>query len=101
MKIMSKDRKHFYEVTHSSCTCPDFVYRQAQKGDKCKHMIQCFYQVGSVRYTQFNEHHWFKGGADINESHSKFGDDKIKHWLDIHEICEHIVNGKKMYWLLE
>ena len=32
------DPVKIYEVTATSCTCPDFLYRRKSRGEKCKHM---------------------------------------------------------------
>ena len=102
MKVMSTDRRKFYEVTSSSCTCPDYVYRQAKQGGACKHMVKLFrpssnIQIDNIQLSDTKE--WFRDGANIEESCEKFGDKKIKEWIDTGEICEHILNGKKVYRL--
>ncbi len=108
MKIMSTDRKKFYEVTSSSCTCPDYVYRQAKQGGKCKHMIKVYYPAIEGRINTAQElkeetdmQQWFRDGADMSESYGKFGEDRINVLINTGMICKYIVKGKTMFYLLE
>ena len=104
MKVMSSSKRKFYEVTHSSCTCPDFTYRQAKVGGKCKHMIKLFYpkvlnDIESIKLVAIRN--YFRGGVSIDESYEKYGDVKINSLIALGEICRHKVKGTSMFWLLE
>lgn len=102
MKVISTSKTKFYEVTAHSCSCPDFVYRQAKVGGKCKHMLKYFYPetIGEVATEDFESLKQFKEGIELGDAYDKFGN-KVDKWLNNHEICKVFKSGKWIFYLLE
>jgi hypothetical protein len=88
MKIKSSSSNKFYEVTPHSCTCPDYVYRQAKHGGKCKHIIKTYYPQTQDADELKDMRQFFNSGAHIDEAYEKFGDEKIHRWIELGEICK-------------
>jgi hypothetical protein len=108
MKVMSSSKQKFYEVTHSSCTCPDYIYRQAKSGGKCKHMIKIFYPaiLGNGMTTsdmQLKDEmkQFFRNGVSLEDGYEKFGEEQINKWINVGEICKSKHEGKTRFYLLE
>lgn len=102
MKVMSSDRKRIYDVTSSSCTCPDYLYRQAKTGSKCKHMLKHFGMTEPVEEAELKKEikQLFRNGYDFDIAYQEFGD-KIDDWIKQALICESNHKGKRMFFLLE
>ena len=93
---ISETTGKIYYVTANSCTCGDYIHRQAKVGGKCKHMIELFYPIlGGYfeRQEEEKELNHFKDGLEFDMAYELFGDDKVNKWLRIGEICKH--RGKK------
>lgn len=86
MKVKSDSNDRMYEVTPHSCTCADYIYRQAKVGGRCKHMIKAFYTDTSVDDKNMRE--FFKDGVSIDDAYNRY-EDKIDLWLKTGEICKH------------
>ena len=98
--ILSSDGKRFYQVNHHSCTCPNYVYRQAQHGLKCKHIIKHFFpkEVINEEQIEFEQNKSiFEGGVHNHIALLKFGEEKISLWLKNNFICE----LNQQFYLLE
>lgn|SRR3990167_7897271 len=106
MKIVSSDGNKFYDVTSSSCTCPDYVYRQAKSGGKCKHMIKHFFPwiksqeltTEGILTTQDRE--YFKNGISDAEAYLKYGD-RLDELISKGELCKVYKGHKTVIYILE
>jgi predicted nucleic acid-binding Zn finger protein len=36
--VLNKKQDAYYTVKGEACSCPDYLYRQSAKGERCKHM---------------------------------------------------------------
>jgi len=88
MKILNSDGSKFYDVTPTSCNCPDYTFRQVKVGGQCKHMIRLFDPTKEIKEDIKDMRTFFKDGVDIDESYDKFGDTKIKMFLQTGEITK-------------
>lgn len=88
----------FYHVTKTSCTCPDFVYRQAKVGGMCKHMRK-LYAPNLSKQPKLKESviQFFKDGVSIVEAEEKYGVEKIDKLLELQLI---IKVGRDKYYLM-
>lgn len=102
MRVLSSDKKRIYNVTESSCDCPDYTFRHAKSGSHCKHITKLFYTFEPDNEVEFKEEfrQSFKDGISFNEAYTSYGD-KIDKWLKMSLICESRHSGKRMFYLLE
>lgn len=101
--IISSDRKTIYQVTQSSCTCADFMYRQARINGRCKHMIKCFGEIIDTTTNDIDKlSKLFKpNGLDFDKAYDLIGDEKVKQMIDAHIICKSPIKGDFRFILLE
>ena len=99
MQVLSSNGKTFYEVTPNSCTCPDFRFRQAGSGGRCKHMIKCF----SPQQIEFGKDKidFFKDGVSVADALEKYNEIDVKSWISYGYIAKIFRRGKWYYFLLE
>ena len=36
--VLNRKQDAYYTVKREACSCPDYLYRQSAKGERCKHM---------------------------------------------------------------
>jgi len=93
---MSSDKKQIYDVTSTSCTCADFMYRQSRVGGKCKHMIKYFPEEVDTTTNNIDElRKMFP--MDIDIAYNKLGEEKLNQLIEIGEI----IKQKNKFVLLE
>ena len=102
VSVLSSDKKKVYQVTETSCTCADYLFRHAKAGSRCKHMLKYFYTFEAADEVEFREEikSFFKNGVDFDVAYSQYGDNVDK-WLKMNLICLSKHTGKRMFYLLE
>lgn len=103
VEIISSDKKTIYQVSENSCTCPNFIYRQAKMGGQCKHIINCFGGKINKNLNEFGElSKLFKpNGLDFDSAYNKIGEDKLKRLIKFGIICKSPIKGDYRFILLE
>ncbi len=103
MKVISKDKRHIYDVTSSSCNCPDFVFRRAARGEQCKHMEKYFDKKDiDIESNDIDElSKIFKDGLNFDIAYKKLGEEKIKQLIEVGVICKSPKKGDYRFILLE
>ena len=99
VSILSSDKKTVYQVTETSCSCPDYVFRHAKNKTICKHIKKLFFTFEpSDEFEEYKQQ--FKDGLDFDDGYVLHGDN-IDKWLKMSLICESKHTGKRMFYLLE
>ena len=100
--VLSSDKRTVYNVTETSCTCADYMFRQAKVQGRCKHMNKLFFTFEPSDEFEFKEEFksFFKNGADFDASYNQFGDN-IDKWIKMNLICVSKHTGRRMFYLLE
>ena len=100
--VLSSDKKTVYNVTETSCTCPDFMFRHARAGSRCKHILKYFFTFEPADEFEFKEEikQEFKDGMFDLAAYMKYGDN-IDKWVKMNLICSSKHTGKRMFYLLE
>ena len=100
--IISSDKKTVYNVTDTSCTCPDYMFRQSKSGGKCKHMIKYFYTFEQANEVEIKEEikQFFKGGVQFDVAYNQYGEE-VDEWLKKNILCISKHTGRSMFYLLE
>jgi len=102
VSVLSSDKKTVYQVTETSCTCADYMFRHAKVGSRCKHIIKHFFTFEDTNKVEFTEEikTFFKNGADFDATYNQYGD-KVDEWIKQSLICKSKHTGKSMFYLLE
>ena len=100
--ILSSDKRTVYNVTETSCTCPDFMFRHAKAGSRCKHINKLFFTFEPADEFEFKEEFKlrFKDGLPFDDAYVLHGDN-IDKWVKMSLICESKHTGKRIFYLLE
>lgn len=99
--IRSSSSDKIYTVTPTSCTCPNYVFRQRKTGGMCKHMIKVFYNKDnkSLGFNRESFINFFRGGVRASDVYESYIDSDVQKWISMGEICYNRSDDK--YYLLE